>query len=187
MTAESPFRKQMVVSAAFLMAAATACGGLGADETAAPDQPSVSPSPAPTGAVSYRGLPVADLAIAKQDQVKIKMVVDIAETDQARQTGLMKVPRMADDYGMAFLFKGPVQVGFHMKDTLIPLDIAFWDESMKIVDTFEMPPCKKQPCPVFLPKSSYVGAVEMNSGLLQENGAGNGDQVTLTRRVPADP
>ena len=93
----------------------------------------------------------------------------------------MGVTKMPDEVGMAFLFGEPTSIGFWMKDTLIPLDVAFWDSKGRIVATFTMTPCRTDSCPVYQPAATYVNAVEMNAGLLAARGIKAADRVTLTR------
>jgi hypothetical protein len=72
-----------------------------------------------------------------------------------------------------------------MKDTLIPLSIAFWDERDRIVAILDLDPCREDPCPVYSPGASYVGAVEANQGYFDRHGVETGDVVRL--EVSADP
>jgi len=67
-----------------------------------------------------------------------------------------------------------------MKDTLIPLDVAFWDSKGRIVATLTMTPCRTDSCPVYQPATTYVSSVEMNAGLLAARGIRPADKVTLT-------
>jgi uncharacterized membrane protein (UPF0127 family) len=67
-----------------------------------------------------------------------------------------------------------------MKNTLIPLDIAFWNDDERIVDIFTMEPCRKDPCPLYTPTHDYVAAVEMNAGVLRSSGIKIGDIVTFS-------
>jgi len=126
-------------------------------------------------------LPQGNLTVAGAGEPKLSLHVQIAETTQSREQGLMGVKKMPDQVGMAFLFGEPATTGFWMKDTLIPLDIAFWDGKGGIVATSTMTPCTTDSCPVYQPPTSYVGSVEMNAGLLAATGIKAGDRVTLTR------
>ena len=128
-----------------------------------------------------RRLPAGGLSIAADGRQKLRLQVRIAETDQARQDGLMGVRRLSDQEGMAFLFTSPVSEPFWMQNTLIPLDIAFWDTQGRVVKTLTMVPCRADPCHLYFPGVDYVGAVEMNSGLLQRSGVAPGDAVKVTR------
>jgi uncharacterized protein len=126
-------------------------------------------------------LPEARLVFAGSGGPELSLHVQVAETAQSQATGLMHVKRMPDRTGMAFLFGEPTLTPFWMKDTLIPLDIAFWDGRGRIVTTFTMSPCKANPCRFYEPTTPYVGSVEMNAGLLAASGIRVGDKVTLTR------
>lgn len=136
----------------------------------------------PLRAVSAKGLPLADLEVRRDNRTLLILEVEIAETPASRFQGLRNVEKLEAKAGMAFLFQSPSRGSFTMQDTLIPLDIAFWDQNNTIIDILQMTPCRAKPCPAYTPKSDYVGAVEMNSGLLEESGVKVVDQVTLVRR-----
>jgi uncharacterized membrane protein (UPF0127 family) len=126
-------------------------------------------------------LPQGNLSIAGSGGPELSLHVQIAGTAQSQETGLMNVKAMPDQVGMAFLFDPPTSGPFWMKDTLIPLDIAFWDGRGRVVTTLTMVPCKADPCRQYDPAAFYVGAVEMNAGLLAAKGVHPADTVTLTR------
>lgn len=126
-------------------------------------------------------LPQGNLTIAGPGGPELSLHVQIAETAHSQEEGLMNVKKMPDQVGMAFLFHPSTSGPFWMKDTLIPLDIAFWDGRGRIVTTLTMVPCKADPCHQYDPGASYVGSVEMNAGLLGAKGVHPGDTVTLTR------
>ncbi|HMC07754.1 MAG TPA: DUF192 domain-containing protein [Actinomycetota bacterium] len=128
-----------------------------------------------------RQLPQGGLSIEGEGRQKLGLQVRIAETDQSRQDGLMGVTRLSDQEGMAFLFTSPVSEPFWMENTLIPLDIAFWDTQGRVVKILTMVPCRADPCHLYSPGVNYVGAVEMNAGLLRRSGVSPGDSVKLTR------
>jgi uncharacterized membrane protein (UPF0127 family) len=125
--------------------------------------------------------PQGNLTVARSGTPELSLHVQIAETDQARQTGLMGVKAMSDQVGMAFLFNLSTSTPFWMKDTLIPLDIAFWDGQGRIVNIITMTPCKADPCYQYQPSTPYIASVEVNAGLLAAKGIHPGDAVTLTR------
>jgi uncharacterized membrane protein (UPF0127 family) len=72
-----------------------------------------------------------------------------------------------------------------MKDTLIPLSIAFWNESGAIVAILDMEPCPDDECPSYDPGVDFVGALEVNQGFFDEHGIDVGDRVRLVGGVPS--
>jgi uncharacterized protein len=110
---------------------------------------------------------------------RAELRVEIADSDAERRRGLMDRISLGADRGMVFLFEGPTDDGFWMKDTLIPLSIAFWDEEERIVAMLDMHPCRASPCQVYSPGVTYVGAVEANLGYFDEHGVEVGDGVEL--------
>lgn len=71
----------------------------------------------------------------------------LADTPVLRRRGLMGVTSLGDLDGMLFAWDSPAQVSFWMKDTLIPLDIGFFDESGSLFLVVSMVPCEADPCP----------------------------------------
>ena len=105
----------------------------------------------------------------------------LADTPALRSRGLMGVTSMGDLDGMLFAWDSPVQVSFWMKDTLIPLDIGFFDESGSLFLVVSMVPCEADPCPSYpagapvryaleaLP--GFFGAVAMGEALVPRKNA----------------
>jgi uncharacterized membrane protein (UPF0127 family) len=109
--------------------------------------------------------------------------VEVAATPEARARGLMGRTELPADQGMAFVFGQPTTGRFWMKDTLIPLSIAFWDERNRVVAILDMQPCRADPCPTYGPDQPYVGAVEVNLGYFEGHGIEVGDHVELTQQA----
>jgi hypothetical protein len=109
----------------------------------------------------------------------VRVDVEIADSSAERATGLMGRSDLAPGAGMVFLWEEPVRTTFWMKDTLIPLSIAFWDERRRIVSILDMAPCRAGPCPVYDPEVPFVGAVEVNAGFFDRQGVSVGDAVEL--------
>ena len=105
------------------------------------------------------------------------LAVDLADDPQERRKGLMGIEERPADQGMAFVWPGPVDSTFWMKDTLIPLSIAFIDEHDRVVTVLEMEPCTDEPCPTYSPDGPYVLAVEANGGWFDEHGVEEGDRM----------
>ena len=117
--------------------------------------------------------------VVTTDGGRVDLAVEIADTPEERATGLMGREDLAPLDGMAFVWAEPTSGGFWMKDTLIPLSIAFWDERGRIVAILDMEPCEADPCPVYDPGTTYEGAVEVDRGAFDERGVEVGDRVEL--------
>ena len=93
------------------------------------------------------------------------LFVDIAESGSDRQTGLMDRGTLLNDHGMLFI-QPAGNASFWMKNTLIPLDIAYADESRTIVKIDSMAPKNgKSKC-----NGNIVYAIEANQGWFSNNG-----------------
>ena len=120
----------------------------------------------------------AALSIRTHDGT-VSLDVQVADTPGERRTGLMGRESLSPYDGMAFLWEEPVVSSFWMKDTLVPLSIAFWDDAGRIISILDMDPCHADPCPTYGPDTPYVGAVEVAEGELEGRGVGVGDTVDL--------
>lgn len=114
-------------------------------------------------------------------QRKAIVRVEIAETDAQRARGLMFRQSLARNAGMLFLFPSPTRGAFWMKDTHIPLSIAFADRRGRILKIMNMSPCHADPCPLYDPKVTYRRALEVNQGAFRRWGARVGSRITLRR------
>ncbi|MGF6949847.1 uncharacterized membrane protein (UPF0127 family) [Neobacillus sp. B4I6] len=107
----------------------------------------------------------------------IKLTVQVADTQKKREKGLMFVGKLSENEGMLFVFSGKTYGGFWMKNTLIPLSVAFLDSDGKILKILDMVPCKSDECPTYDPKLSYHYALEVNLGWFEKNQIKEGDFV----------
>lgn len=110
---------------------------------------------------------------------KVRLRVEIARTDRQRALGLMNRRSLAPDAGMVFLYQEPSYGGFWMKNTLIPLDIAFYDVRGRVVRTFRMEPCKRDPCRIYSPGVAYRAALEVKAGSFRRWNLRRGDTIVL--------
>ena len=90
--------------------------------------------------------------------------VVVADTPELRGRGLMRVTDLGAFDGMLFAWDEDVASGFWMKDTLIPLDVAFFTATGELVDLLRMEPCSADPCPVYRPAGPYRYAIETEVG-----------------------
>jgi uncharacterized membrane protein (UPF0127 family) len=120
-------------------------------------------------------------ALITTKEGEIRLDVEVAETAEARREGLMHRESLPERSGMLFLYEAPANGGFWMKNTLIPLSIAFLDADGKVVRILDMEPCEADPCRVYHPGVVYRAALEVNRGAFEEWGVAVGDRVTIER------
>ena len=60
-------------------------------------------------------------------------IVEVAETEDQKETGLQNTHYLPEDEGMLFVYNEPEDVGFWMEDTYIPLDIIFINEDFEVI------------------------------------------------------
>lgn len=131
----------------------------------------------------------ADLVIETADDT-IRMTAEIAATQEQRAYGLMERPTLPPEQGMLFTYTSPQSAdsGFWMFRTLIPLEIAFLDETGEIRVIREMEPCESpnpRLCPIYAAGVPYVAALEVSRGFFGRHGIGVGDRVRLAEPVDA--
>jgi uncharacterized protein len=110
--------------------------------------------------------------------------VEVAETREQKSIGLMERRSLPIDEGMLFVYSEPQpgSAAFHMFRTHVPLDIAFFDASGRIVAIRQMEPCTSPVagwCEKYSPGVPYAGALEVSRGYLAARGVGIGDRVTV--------
>jgi len=111
--------------------------------------------------------------------LKNKVDVEIAETDETRQKGLMFRESMMEGQGMLFIFQVEEPQGFYMRNTIIPLDIIFINSKMKIIKIHKKTePFSEKTLPSFKP-ALYV--VEVIAGFTDKFGIKEGDFIDYRR------
>jgi uncharacterized membrane protein (UPF0127 family) len=120
-------------------------------------------------------------ALIDTDEGSVLIDVEVAETERQRELGLMNRESLPKDAGMVFVFFEPTTGGFWMKNTLIPLSIAFFDVDGKILEILDMEPCTRDPCEVYDPGVTYMGALEVNKGAFDRWNVEEGDFIQLNR------
>ena len=109
--------------------------------------------------------------------------VDIADSNTERALGLMYVEELDWDKGMLFVFDKPSIYKFWMKNTKIPLDIIWIDNSSEIVYIYNAEPCKIEECPSFGPDIDAIYVLEVNSGYSQLHNISIGDYVDIQKSL----
>ena len=131
------------------------------------------PTATGTGASS---LPISTVTTSAGERSPVE--VEIADTDAEWQTGLMGRNILPENAGMLFVFEGEQTLSFWMRDTLIPLSIAYIDAEGRIVDIQGMQPLDEAP-PHYVSAEPAQYALEVNQGFFEERGVMVGDTVEL--------
>jgi len=106
--------------------------------------------------------------------------VELATDDASRQHGLMMRTALAPDHGMLFVFPYTGPQAFWMKNTLIPLDILYFDADRRLVSMqLDVPPCKADPCPTYPSDAPAIYVLELSAGTTQRIGAKLGDALKI--------
>jgi uncharacterized protein len=127
---------------------------------------------------SVDGFPESLVTIERADGGEpLELAVKLAATPEHRRHGLMEVPDLPDGTGMLFTFDAEHTGGFWMKDTLVPLDIAFVDAGGTIVAILAMDPCEDDPCEVYEPGATYRAALEVPQGWFEQVEVREGDRL----------
>ena len=110
--------------------------------------------------------------------------VELATNEAAREHGLMMRTSLAPDHGMLFVFPDTAPRGFWMKNTLIPLDILYFDAQHKLVSAQQdVPPCKADPCPTYPSVGPARYVLELSAGTVKRIGVRDGDTLTIEGKL----
>jgi uncharacterized membrane protein (UPF0127 family) len=123
------------------------------------------------------GLPTTRLTIDGNN-----IAAEVANTESTRMAGLMFRRDLGVDNGMLFVFPDAKLRAFWMKNTLIPLSIAFINDKGVIVNELEMPPQTEQ---TFMSDGPAQYALEMNAGWFTKRGIKPGDMVLGATTAPS--
>ena len=144
-------------------------------------------APAARLSVAIASLLLALAARADMPRVELtagihRIQAEVAHTEAQRQQGLMHRTYMAVNQGMLFVFPQPQRVCMWMRNTFLPLSVAFLDAQGKIINIADMQPrsdathCADAP-------ARY--ALEMNQGWFAAKGIAAGASVNGLDRAPA--
>ena len=101
--------------------------------------------------------------------------VEVADTSEKRERGLMFRESLPEDGGMLFVYSYPQKLSFWMKNTKIPLAIAYITSEYKITDILQMKPYDTETRYISSKEVKY--ALEMNAGWFNKNGIKTGDKI----------
>jgi uncharacterized membrane protein (UPF0127 family) len=177
-----------------LLLFASACGGEGSERPAAPAEPDTTVEPGtatePGGttiepavieearANAQPELPAVTLVIRTSAGEAVEVRAEVADERAERQTGLMGRTELAPDAGMLFVFGRERDLSFWMRNTLIPLSIAYVSADGRIVDIQDMESLDDEP-PSYASAEPARYALEVNQGFFAGRGVEVGDTVEI--------
>jgi uncharacterized membrane protein (UPF0127 family) len=149
-----------------------------AGQTASGQAGAVPPAPAPTVPVRT---PVAGFGqIAFRIGSGPQHCGLLADTPAQQQTGLMGRSDLAGHDAMLFRFRTPTNTPFYMRNTALPLSIAWFDATGRFVSSADMDPCLgRTDCPTYAAARPYRYALEVPRGGLTGLGIGAGTQLVV--------
>lgn len=117
---------------------------------------------------------IGDLCSIMTLTVNLPLNIEVPNTPTKFKLGLMFRESLEEDSGMLFIFEEVGQRFFHMKDTKIPLDIAYIKEDGTIESIKELNPYNLLPVPS---EGDVLYALEVNRGWFAEHEVKVGDKV----------
>ena len=106
---------------------------------------------------------------------EVEITAEVANSSAERSIGLMFRKEMDNEHGMLFVYERPRKLGFWMKNTYLPLSIAFIDASGTIISIQDMEPLDEET--IHRSPGPALWALEMNQGWFAEHGVSVGDMV----------
>jgi uncharacterized membrane protein (UPF0127 family) len=125
---------------------------------------------------SAEDLPAVQLSIKGH-----RLVAETAATTATRTVGLMHRFSLKPDHGMLFVFDTPQPLAFWMKNTFVPLSIAFIGADGTILNIEDMAPQTETTHPS---RSLALYALEMKKGWFAERAIAAGDRVEGLEKAP---
>ena len=130
--------------------------------------------------------------VSTPEQKKIQKVcinencyaVELAQTDEQRQTGLMGREHLDKDKGMLFIYEDEGVYTFWMKNTLIPLDMIWINGNREVISISKnVQPCQTSQCPLISPEQKVQYVLELNGGTSDKIGLAIGDKITFDKSI----
>ena len=154
------------------------------ESPASSDGPASSHAPASSDGLAPDGYSAVVIEVVQDDGTTEEFCVWLAETSEQRQRGLMQVTSLGGVDGMLFRFGADHSGSFWMKDTILPLSIAFFAGDGAFVSATDMEPCPpaSESCPLYQADGPYSDALEVVQGDLPTLGVGPGTRLSVTDR-----
>lgn len=109
-----------------------------------------------------------------------RFTVEIADDLAEQAQGLMFRRELAPDHGMLFVYGRAQPQGFWMKNCYIALDIMFFDDDARYINGhYGVPPCQRDPCPIYASNRDARYVLELGAGIGKALALAPGDELSL--------
>lgn len=112
------------------------------------------------------------------------LTAELARTPNERMRGLMQRRSLPPDHGMLFVFEAPERICMWMKDTPLPLSVAFIDARGVVINLADMQPLTLEP---YCAAGDALYALEMAQGWFAGRGVGPGSRIQGLERLQRQP
>lgn len=130
---------------------------------------------------SYSPAAVTPQITISSGSTTIPLTVELAYTEAQREKGLMGHTQLDDSSGMLFIFPTDSTIGFWMKGTLIPLDIAYLSANGVVLEIRHGQPLDET---ILTPQQPYRYTLEVAGGWFSRHDLGTGAIVSLPAALP---
>jgi hypothetical protein len=151
-----------------------------------PADPYLKPAVGNAPAVAVTTIPVARTAVPGFGEVAFRVATGpelcalLARTAAQQAQGLMHRTDLAGHVGMLFVFTDDSSESFYMRNTPMPLSIAWFDSAGRFVSSTDMAPCAdRSDCPTYAAARAYRYALEVPRGQLTGLGIGPSSTITV--------
>jgi uncharacterized membrane protein (UPF0127 family) len=131
-----------------------------------------------TGSGAASGSELRTVTIDSSGGGEVEVRVELADDLPEQTRGLMERTALGENRGMLFVYPNEEVRSFWMKNTLIPLSIAYIDSDGRIVDLQDMKPLDDDP-PHYVSAEPARYALEVNQGFFEDHGVKVGDRADL--------
>ncbi|MGY6529818.1 MAG: DUF192 domain-containing protein [Cyanobacterium sp.] len=120
-------------------------------------------------------LPITAKTIINGEQIDL----EVAKTSAQQAQGLMYRDSIAPDRGMLFPFEFPRRASFWMKNVEMPLDMIFLYRGEVVSIEANVPPCEREPCPIYGPEAIVDNVLELAGGRAEQLNIQQGDRILI--------
>jgi uncharacterized protein len=128
-----------------------------------------------TSPLTYLDRPLPKLPTVKLWLGKQEIAAEIAAAPHELATGMMHRKEIGESEGMLFIMPVPQRASFYMRNTVVPLSVAYIDTEGTILEIYDLQPLNEQPVPSKADEINFV--LEMKQGWFDRNQVGIGTVI----------